>query len=485
MQTKGDIAMDKNLFIGREYEIKQLEKYRNSKESEFVIVYGRRRVGKTFLIKEFFDDTYDFKVTGLYKKPKKVQLKNFYLALLEYGSDIKRIPSDWLEAFDALKKLLKRIKEERKKIVFIDELPWFDTRQSDFLSAFEGFWNGWGAQQNDIMLVVCGSATTWITNKILSDKGGLFNRAARRLYLMPFTLKETEQYLNSRGIYWSRYDIVECYMTMGGIPYYLKLLDNELSYLTNIDNIFFKQKGPLWDEFAHLYGTLFGESKSYLKVIEALSTKKSGLTRMEIMKATGMEDNGLLTDVLKNLKDSNFIRAYNTFGYEEKNVVYQLADYFTLFHLRFLRGKQNPDEHFWTHFLDNPSKSGWAGQTFEQVCKDHIAQIKKAAGMNAILTDISSWRGETETGKAQIDLVIDRRDRTINICEIKYSSGEYAITAEYEETLRKKMQVFREATKTKKALHLMMITTYGVRQNSHSGIMQSQLTMDDLFVSVD
>lgn len=480
---KGDVIMDKNLFIGREYEIHQLEKYRNSKESEFIIVYGRRRVGKTFLIKEFFDDKYDFKVTGLYKKPKKMQLKNFYLALQEYGASTKKIPEDWLEAFTELKKLLKGIKDDRKKIIFIDELPWLDTRQSEFLAAFETFWNGWGAQQNDLMLIVCGSATTWITNKLLFDKGGLFNRAARRLYLMPFTLQETEKYLTSRGIHWSRYDIVECYMTMGGIPYYLKLLDNSLSYLANIDTIFFKRNGPLWDEFDHLYETLFGASKAYLKIIEALASKKSGLTRKEILDETKMEDNGLLTEMLKNLKDSQFARAYNTFGYGEKNVVYQLADYFTLFYLRFIKGKQNPDEHFWTHFLDNPAKSNWAGQTFEQVCKDHISQIKKAMGISALLTDISSWRGESESGKAQIDLVIDRRDRTTNLCEIKFSVSEFAIDQDYEDKLRKKIQVFREANKSRKALQLVMITTYGVKQNAHSGIVRSQVKMDDLFIS--
>ena len=477
--------MDRNLFIGREYEIRQLEKYRNSKESEFIIVYGRRRVGKTFLVKEFFDDTYDFHVTGLYKKSKKLQLKNFYLALQEYGAATKKVPTDWLEAFSELKKLLKGIKKDGKKVVFIDELPWLDTRQSEFLSAFESFWNGWGAQQNDIMLVVCGSATTWITKKLLSDKGGLFNRAARRLYLMPFTLQETERYLVSRGINWSRYDIVECYMTMGGIPYYLKLLDNELPYLTNIDNIFFKRNGALWDEFDHLYDTLFGNSKGYLKIIEALSTKKSGLSRNEIIRETHLDDNGLLTEMLKNLKDSQFVRAYNKFGYDEKNVVYQLSDFFTMFYLRFIKGKQNPDEHFWTHFLDNSAKNNWAGQTFEQVCKDHIAQIKKAIGIHAVLADISSWNGVSESGKTQIDLVIDRRDRVTNLCEIKFSVGEFVIDKTYEDTLRKKIQVFREATKSHNALQLVMITTYGVKQNSHSGVMQAQVKMDDLFLSAD
>lgn len=477
--------MDKNLFIGREYEISQLEKYRKSKESEFVIVYGRRRVGKTFLVNEFFDGTYDFKVTGLYKQPKATQLKNFYLALLEYGSSAKGIPADWLEAFAELKRLLKSIKENRKKIVFIDELPWLDTRQSDFLAAFESFWNDWGAQQKDIMLIVCGSATTWITKKILSDKGGLFNRAARRLFLLPFNLNEAEKYLQSRGINWSRQDIVECYMIMGGIPYYLKLLDNERSLLANIDEIFFKRNGALWDEFDHLYETLFGDSRGYMKIIEALSKKKSGLTRNEIIKETGLEDNGLLSDMLKNLIGSQFVRAYNTFGYDEKYVVFQLCDYYTLFYFNYLRGKKNPDNHFWTHYMDNPGKNAWAGQTFEQVCKDHISQVKRSAGIIGILSDISSWRGSSDNGTVQIDLVIDRRDRTINLCEIKYSNSEYVITSEYEQNLRKKIQVFREATSTKKGLQLMMITTYGVKINSHSGLVQSQITMDDLFKAIE
>ncbi len=474
--------MDKNLFIGREYEIRQLEKYRNSKESEFVIVYGRRRVGKTFLVKEFFDDTYDFKVTGIYKKNKKTQLKNFYLALLEYGADIKHIPSDWLEAFAALKQLIKGIKEERKKIIFIDELPWLDTRQSDFIGAFESFWNDWGAQQNDLMLVVCGSATTWITNKLLSNKGGLFNRAARRLFLMPFTLKETEQYLISRGIQWSRYDIAECYMIMGGIPYYLKLLDNDLSLKENIDTIFFKPNGPLWDEFDHLYDTLFGASSGYMKIIEALAVRKSGLTRGEIIRTTHLPDNGLITEMLDNLKNSQFVRVYNKFGFNEKFAIYQLSDYFTLFYFKFLKGRHNPDPHFWSHYIDNPSINPWAGQTFEQVCKDHISQIRKAAGMEAMLTDISSWWGESDSGKAQIDLVIDRRDHVIDLCEIKYSMDEYSISEEYEENLRKKMRVFRESTGTKKTLQLMMISTFGVKRNAHSSIIRTNVILNDLFV---
>ena len=409
------------------------------------------------------------------------QLEAFYASLQRYGLEESSCPKSWMEAFRLLGELLERLDDGKRQVVFIDELPWMDTARSKFLMAFEHFWNTWGAWRDRVMLIVCGSATSWMLDNLINSKGGLYDRLTWQIKLSPFTLGECREFFNAKNVSMSTYDIVECYMTMGGIPYYLKLLDNELSYLANIDTIFFKRNGPLWDEFDHLYDTLFGTSKGYLKIIEALSTKKSGLTRKEIIQETKLEDNGLLTEMLKNLKDSLFVRAYNTFGYGEKNVVYQLADYFTLFYLRFMKGLQNPDEHFWTHYLDNPAKSSWAGQTFEQVCKDHIGQVKKAIGISALLTDISSWHGEAAGGKAQIDLIIDRRDRTTNICEIKFSVGEFTIDRDYEAKLKNKMEVFREATKSKKALQLIMITTYGVRQNAHSGIVQSQVRMDDLF----
>ena len=376
---------------------------------------------------------------------------------------------------------METLPEDEKQVFFFDEMPWLDTYRSGFLSAFEWFWNDYAGTRDNVLFIVCGSATAWMVENISNNKGGLFNRQTCRLYLEPFTLLEVEEYLDSRGFMWSRYDIAECYMIMGGIPFYLSLLKKKYSLSQNIDRIFFKTKGELWDEFDHLYENLFGSSKGYLKIIEALSSKKAGLTRKEIISEAKLEDNGLLTEMLKNLKDSLFIRAYNTFGYDEKNIVYQLSDYFTLFYLRFMKGQQNPDEHFWTHFLDNPAKSSWAGQTFEQVCKDHIGQVKKAIGISAMLTDISSWRGESDSGKAQIDLVIDRRDRVTNICEIKFSINDFVIDKEYEGRLRNKMSIFKAATNTKSAVQLVMITTFGVKQNSHSGIVSANVTMDHLF----
>lgn len=478
--------MNRSIFIGRETEVANLQKYYDSKESEFVVIYGRRRVGKTFLVKEFFDDKYDFKVTGLYKKPKKIQLKNFALALEEYGYPLKSTPADWLEAFSALKQLLKKTdSDNRKKVVFIDELPWLDTPKSDFLAAFESFWNGWGAQQDNLMLVVCGSATTWISKNLLEDVGGLFNRAARRIYLRPFSLNETERYFQSRGIQWSRYDIVQTYMIMGGIPYYLKLLDGTVPLSVNIDNIFFKKKGPLWNEFSILYETLFGRSGLYLKIISTLSSKKSGLTQSEITQEAKVPQNGAFTKALKDLVRCDFIRAYNCFGKNTGNITYQLCDYYTLFYFRFIKGQLNPDEHYWTLTLDNPARAAWAGNSFEQVCKDHLWQIRRALGINGVLSNASSWNGQFDGNGAQIDLIIERRDRVIDICEAKYSIDEYIIDKEYESRLRNKISVFKAATKTKSAVRLVMITTYGVKPNSHSGIVSANVTMDNLFASAE
>ena len=476
--------MNRSIFIGREIEVAKLQQFYDSKESEFVVVYGRRRVGKTFLVKEFFDDRYDFKVTGLYKQPRKVQLKNFALALKEFGASMERNPSDWLEAFSALKHLLGSMDTgNRKKVVFIDELPWLDTPKSDFLAAFESFWNGWGAQRNDIMLVVCGSATTWITKNLLEDVGGLFNRAIRRMYLLPFTLNETERYLLSRGFQWSRYDIVQVYMIMGGIPYYLRLLDGTIPLSANIDSIFFKKKGTLWNEFSVLYETLFGRSDIYKKIIHALSAKLSGLTRGEISSTAKIPQNGALTKALKDLTDCDFVRVYSAYGKESNDKIYQLCDFYTLFYFRFLRDNLNADERYWTLTQDLPARSVWAGYSFEQVCKDHLWQIRRALGINGILTSISAWRGEYEGAGAQIDLLIGRRDRVIDVCEVKYSIGEFVIDKDYESRLRTKLSVFKAATGTKSALQLVMITTYGVKSNKHSGIVSANVTMDQLFVA--
>lgn len=468
--------------IGREKEINRLNRVLDENEAQLVIVYGRRRVGKTYLINEYFDDNFDFRFTGSFDQSTTNQLKNFKMELKRYsGKDIAEI-KDWTEAFFALRDYLEGLGNDRKHIVFFDEMPWMDRQKSGFLPAFEWFWNSWGSSRKNLVFIVCGSATSWMTEKIDKNKGGLFNRHTCRLYLEPFSLLETEKYLESRNIFWSRYDITQCYMIMGGIPYYLRLLNRELSLNENIDQLFFSKKAELWNEFDLLYHTLFSNSEPYIRIVEVLSKKRYGLKREEIIKSTALPGNGVLSKMLSNLENSGFIRIHNTFGNKKKERRYQLCDYFTVFYFRFIKDNYGKEEHFWSNMTDNPSRTAWTGLTFEQVCNDHVAQIKHKLEIAGVLSEVSSWKkdGSSDDG-AQIDLIIDRRDRVINLCEIKFTTKEFEISKDYDLNLKNKVELFKESTGTKSTLQLTMITTYGIKRNKYSNYVSKEICLDDLF----
>lgn len=472
--------------IGRKREIRELDRYMETDKSEFLVVYGRRRVGKTFLVREYFENKFAFLVTGIHEGSKEMQLANFGMALQKYFG-AKELPKNWLDAFAALQKGLTELQSDCKKVIFIDEMPWMETQKSDFLRAFEVFWNGYAAWTHDILLIACGSATTWLTDNILNNVGGLYNRCTGRIFLKPFTLGETEEFLKSRNIVWSRYDIIELYMVMGGIPFYLNQLDQSQTLAKNIDEIFFKNRGRLWNEFDNLYATLFKNVDAHIKVVEALSTKQMGLTKSEISEISGLPCNGVLTKILENLEGSNFVRSYAYYGNKKKETTYQLSDYYTLFYFRFLKDTQGRDENFWENSLDNPSKMAWAGYSFEQVCKDHLANIREKLGISGVLSEFSSWfsKGDPEAGVerrgAQVDLVIDRRDRVINLCEIKFCNNEYVIDKDYDMNLRNKISQFVRETKTRKGVQLTFISPYGLKRGMYSGIAQSEVMAEDLF----
>lgn len=479
--------MAKELIISREYEIKQLEECCSSKESQLVLVYGRRRVGKSFLINQFFDNRFDFKLVGDNRQSKDEQLYNFFDELKRQWKKEITIPKSWREAFFLLRDYLDEFKDNKKHIVFFDEMPWLDRQKSGFLEAFEYFWNSFGAAKNNLMLIVCGSASAWLVDNFDHNKGGLFNRQNCRIYLEPFNLYETEKFLiEKKEINWSRYDICECYMALGGIPYYLNLLSRNMSPGENIDNIFFKKRSSLWDEFDNLYKTLFSNSNSYIKIVEALFKKKMGMNKKELLEETKLADNSYFTDMLRNLADSGFIRTYVLFGNKKKGMIYQLSDYFTMFYLKFVKGNYGKDEEFWTHHLDHPARRVWAGLTFEDLCKDHLQQIKQKLSIAGLYSEVSIWRSQTteDYRGAQIDLLLDRRDRIINLLEIKFSENVFTITKDYDEKLRNKISSFKEATGTKKAVQLVMVTTYGINKNMYSSRVQSVVTLDDLFEKI-
>ena len=470
------------MIIGRKEEQQILHSAVQSENSEFVAVYGRRRVGKTYLIRETFGYKFTFQHTGLAKGNTKEQLFSFAISLRDAGYDDCPIPKSWLEAFSLLSAYLKNSTDE-KKIIFLDELPWMDTPRSNFISAFEHFWNGWASARKDIVLIICGSATSWIINKVINDHGGLHNRVTKQIALQPFTLKECEMFAQSKGLEMSRYQLAECYMVFGGIPYYWSLLEKGLSLAQNIDKIIFAKNGKLSNEFDQLYASLFKSPEQYIDIVTALGKKKAGMTREEIIVAIDKYSNGALSKVLDELEYCGFIRKYNGFDKKSKQAIYQLIDNYTLFYFKFIQQNENNDEHFWSASIDSAMHRAWSGLAFERLCMAHTQQIKAALGIAGVLSNVYSWRkgADEMSDGAQIDLLIDRKDQVINLCEMKYSLSEYVIDAEYEQKLRNKKSVFIDTTNTRKAVHLTMVTTFGIKANAHSGIVQNEITLEDLF----
>lgn len=477
--------------IGRKEERKYLLSLTNEEESQFVAVFGRRRIGKTYLIRETFEHKFTFQHTGISNNQieagirKREQLNKFAESLKEAGYTGKDKLETWNDAFNALKEVIKQ-SSEKKKIIFIDELSWMDTRDSGLLSALESFWNGWvtARAEKDVVLIVCASATYWMMRNIINAKGGLHNRLTGQVHLKPFTLRECEEYIESRKILFNRHQILQCYMILGGVPYYWSLLQKGKSLPQNIDHLFLKEGAILSNEYDNLYSALFNKPKQYLEIVEALSTANRGITREEISEITGIESSGDLTRKLTDLENCGFIRKYIPFGYKQKKCLYQLIDNYTLFYHKFLKENMH-NENYWMEMSNSPSVRAWSGVAFERVCLEHIAQVKAALGISGVYTEVNSWKcsRDEENGilGSQIDLLIVRRDQAINVCEMKYSETEYIIDGKFSRSQKRKISDFIKITGTKYAIHSTLITTYGIEENSYSGELQGIITADDLF----
>jgi len=471
-----------NDLIGRKKELSVLNTLRTSDKSEFVAVYGRRRVGKTFLIRKAFNLQFTFHVTALGNASLSQQLTNFHFAQqkIDPNSEIS-VPPDWLTAFLRLASYLEKTGDSRK-ILFFDELPWFDTSGSGFIQALEHFWNSWASARNDIILIVCGSAASWMINKLINNKGGLHNRVTKRMKIVPFTLGECELFLQSKNNPIDRYQIVQLYMVLGGVPFYWDEIDRGKSAFQNINDICFLENGLLRSEFPNLFRSLFNNYQKHEVIISALAQKAKGLMREEIIALTGLPNAGSTSRLLTELEESGFIRKYVPFGKKQRNSLYQLVDFYSLFYLRFLKDRRIEDQDNWLTYIDNPKYRTWSGYAFEQVCLAHLPQIKRALGISGVQTAVSSWRSSSISPGAQIDLVIDRRDQVINLCEMKFSVNPFDIDQKYASELQNKVGVFRQETGTRKSVFLTMITTFGLQSNNLSGgMVQNDLKMDVLF----
>lgn len=468
----------------RDKEMATLHSLLQTNESELVAVLGRRRVGKTFLIRKSFEKELIFSLTGIRDASKAEQLENFSGALTDaYGMKIglKR-PQSWTEAFNQLKDFISSHKQKAKKVIFLDELPWLASPRSGFLQAFDHFWNSWAVNQH-VVVVICGSAATWMITEVINSKGGLHNRITKKLHLEPFTLIQTEKYFKEKGITLPRLDIITIYMAIGGIPFYLREIQRGDTASMAIDRLCFGKGASLLGEFENLYRALFTNYKYHIEVIRALATKWKGLTRNEILQKTSISTGGGFSLILRELEESSFIASYKPFGKKERETLYRLTDEYSLFYLTFIENAKS-GQGSWMKKAGTPQVKTWCGYAFESICFKHIGAIKEALGIAGIYTEESSFikQKDDETPGFQIDMLIDRADNAINICEAKFYHSEYVLTAVEAEKMRKKRAYFQASTGTSRQLINTLITTYGLISNQHSSTVEKVLTMDSLFL---
>ncbi len=475
------------ILIGRKEEQAILQKALSSPEAEMVAVIGRRRVGKTFLVNTAYQGQIVFSITGTQNGATARQLQNFRDQLEAHTKPYTAlpVPKNWQEAFKMLRRYLQELVPEpaAKKVLFFDELPWLAGHRSGFLEAFGYFWNSWAAQQ-PLVVVICGSAASWMIQRVVNDRGGLHNRVTRRIFLQPFKLSETEAYLQSRGIVLDRYQLAHIYMAMGGIPHYLKEIEAGKSAVQNIDAICFSRQGLLSDEFERLYPSLFANAENHIAIVRALANKKQGMTRSELASAAKISNGGGLSKVLTELCQSGFVSESFPFGKRKNDKIYRLTDPYSLFFLQFVEQNRYQGNNPWQHLSQTPAYKSWAGLAFEGLCLEHLSEIKQALGIAGVYTRASTFYKKASPGESgfQIDLVLDRNDHVINLFEAKFYNQPFSIDKEYAEKLRHKLWAFQQDTKTGKQVSWVFTATFGLVENVHSvGLVGRGLTLGDLF----
>ena len=479
---EGDCAM-----IGRKREIEQLRRAYGARESEFVAVYGRRRIGKTYLINEVFHDSYSFHAVGMEKGGKREQLAAFRESMRAQGWASCPKLTSWIEAFSELARMMEARKESRK-VIFLDELPWFDSPCSGFLAAFEHFWNGWASLRKDVLLIVCGSATTWIIDNVLNSRGGLHNRVTRQIPLKPFTLRECEEYAAYKRLGFTHGQLVECYMTLGGVAYYWSLLQDGMSVAQNFDWLFFGERDEMRLEFNRVFASLFKMPTMHMAIVRVLGGMKSGMTRGDIVRKLGVSSGKDVSKCLAELVQCGFLRYYHSLGKAKSGGLYQLMDPYCLFYFEFIESWKGGDARHWSKNCNSPRVNAWRGRAFERVCFWHLPQIKARLGISGVEADAYSWRGSTKEagdGMAQIDMLIDRADGVIDICEIKYSVLPYELGKEEDARIVRRIETFRSASRTRKSVRSILISAAGLKPGKYSGNVSAIVTGDDLFAEVE
>ncbi len=482
--------------ISRTREKQELQEALESDNAEFIVVYGRRRVGKTFLITNFFEskDCIFFNIVGIKDGLLEEQLAEFAKAIGEtfYGGATIATPKTWMQAFEELNNAIKNVSKDKAIILFFDEFPWMATPRSRLLQALEYYWNKYWSIEPRIKLILCGSSASWIIKNILYHKGGLHNRITRHLILKPFTLSETQHFLKSKGIQLNERQILQLYMATGGVPHYLNSIKKGVSAAQSINDICFKDTGILFDEFDKLFSSLFNDSESYTELIRIIASSRYGASRSDIKTKTKLSSyGGSLSARLKDLESAGFIKSFLPLEHTRQGIYYRLIDEYCYFYLKWIEPEKRTlitleeNSEYWQSRTLSPSFKSWAGYAFEGICYKHLAQIRKKLKISSIAI-ANSWRyvskKYSQEQGAQIDLLFDRNDDSITICEIKYTDKPFVIDKEYAANLLNKVKIFKAKTRIKKQVFIAIVSANGIKPTMYSEeLITGVVTLEDLF----
>ncbi len=476
--------------ISREQEYTLLNKLCHSKHAELIAVYGRRRVGKTFLIRNLLNEfEISLEATGMKNGTLKQQLTHFTSALSK--TFFNNLPiqtlNSWEDAFALLSEKVNELPKNKKIVIFLDELPWLATKRSKLLEYLDYYWNTQWSKNNNFKLICCGSAASWMLNNLINAKGGLYNRVTRSLLLEPFTLTQTKEFLNSRHLKLKNKEVLDCYMVAGGVPFYLEQFQKGLSVTQNIEKMCFQKDGLLFDEFPRIFKALFDQADVNFNIVKAASAQQYGISREDLLRKIKMKSGGTFNKRIEELIASGFIAKFIPYGMKKKSMYYRVVDEYTLFYLRWIEPAKQQTyiiKNYWTQRVDKPEWRSWSGYAFESICYKHIDQIGKKLGLRNIPYFAGNWRRQASNPKeegAQIDLLFDRDDGVITLCEIKYSKNDFTLDKATALNLTKKIRVFEKHTKTKKHIQLALVTTHKLKHNIWSEeLIDNVVTLDDI-----
>jgi AAA+ ATPase superfamily predicted ATPase len=405
-------------FIGRKVEIAQLTALIDLPRPSIAVIYGRRRVGKSELIRHVTQGKNVLSFEGLEGQPKHKQIKNFLFQLSAQSNIREKNISDWPDALI----LLRTLTQDGQWIIILDEFQWMANYQNELVSVIKMIWEKYLSQNPDLTLILCGSIASFMKSKVLKSSA-LYGRTDYELNLHELNLSEISEFFPGKG----SDEVIDTAMLVGGIPKYLELISEYPSLYDALEPLAFSQDGFFKTEYDRLFASHFGKKPIFMKIIQTLATNPYGLTTGKLAKEMQVASGGTLCHQLDDLESAGFLHSIIPFDKPEGSKLrkYILMDAYVRFYHSIIRGSMKETTPPNTQFhaiMSSPRYAAWAGMAFEFLCMRHHKEISRILGFHGIPYTAGPFfqRKTLDTPGVQIDLLFERSDKILVLCEMKY-----------------------------------------------------------------